>query len=157
MNPLKFFLGVMHPCTWPNGFSEKAQQNKTWTSKQTQTFAQVRGPLWSPPKQDLTEKWPPFSFHGSSGQFGKIWVLLFKRMNFIDVFCSFLNIKLKILIIPNKKWNLYSVGLQEQLLKSDVSINILIRGIFFSLQFWRESENQCQYGLDIHNCLHMFQ
>lgn len=75
--------------------------------------------------------------------------------------CLFLllNVKFRIytiFIIHDKKQNFYSVGLKKQLLKSDVFINILIRGIF-PPPVWRELENQYQYGLDSHNCLHMSQ
>lgn len=58
--------------------------------------------------------------------------------------------------MPHKKQNFYSVGLKKQVLKSDVFINILIRGIFLP-PVWREFENQYQSGLDSHNCLHMSQ
>lgn len=49
--------------------------------------------------------------------------------------CLFIILNVKftiytIFIIPSKKQNLHPVGLQKQLLKSDVFINMLIRGIF---------------------------
>lgn len=62
----------------------------------------------------------------------------FENSEFHRCVYSFLDVKFKlytIFIIPNKKWNLYSVGLQKQLLKLDISINILIKKHFFPYSF----------------------
>ena len=67
------------------------------------------------------------------------------------------------IIIPNKsetfilwvcKSNFWS---QRHLSTYLLEAFFFFRGPFFPLQFWKELESQCPHGLDIHNCLHMFQ
>lgn len=138
MYALKFFLGLRNPCTLACFcfFSLKKQNETNQVQTNKHRLLVKSEVLFDLPKGGFLSKgdhhFPPrvlravlktLSCTNQKRGFHTYFVLFF----------FFLNVKFKIctiFIIADKKWNLYSVGLQKQLLKSDVSINILIRGIF---------------------------